>query len=97
MARTGYRSDRQDQFAIRLPDGMRARLRQAAEGNRRSVNAEIIARLESSFDRDAHIADSSDVYAISCMLGHFNAELLRVKAEIEQLKCNRSAERRADT
>ncbi len=40
----------QDKFVLRLPDGMRERVRQAAELNRRSMNAEIIARLEESFE-----------------------------------------------
>lgn len=34
---------------LRLPDGMRERVREAAEQNKRSMNAEIIARLEASF------------------------------------------------
>ena len=39
----------QDKFMLRLPDGMRERVREAAEQNKRSMNAEIIARLEASF------------------------------------------------
>lgn len=35
-----------DQFALRLPDGLRDRLRAAAEENRRSMNAEIVVHLE---------------------------------------------------
>lgn len=38
-----------DQFPLRLPDGMRDRIREAAEANGRSMNAEIVARLEESF------------------------------------------------
>lgn len=34
---------------LRLPDGMRDRLKAAAADNNRSMNAEIIARLEASF------------------------------------------------
>ena len=34
-----------DQFALRLPDGMRDRIRAAAEANNRSMNAEIVATL----------------------------------------------------
>lgn len=36
-----------DQVKLRLPDGMRGELKDAAKANRRSLNAEIIARLES--------------------------------------------------
>lgn len=34
---------------LRLPDGMRERIAEAAEKNNRSMNAEFIARLEASF------------------------------------------------
>jgi hypothetical protein len=39
-----------DQFLLRLPDGMRERILSAAEVNGRSMNAEIIARLKTSFE-----------------------------------------------
>jgi hypothetical protein len=38
-----------EQFMLRLPDGMRDRIREAAEANQRSMNAEILSRLEASF------------------------------------------------
>jgi len=38
-----------EKFALRLPEGMLTKLKIAAEENRRSMNAEIIARLEASF------------------------------------------------
>lgn len=34
-----------DQFVVRLPDGMRDRIKAAAEANNRSMNAEIVATL----------------------------------------------------
>lgn len=39
-----------DQFNLRLPDGMRDRLAEEAKANNRSMNAEIVARLQGSFD-----------------------------------------------
>jgi ubiquinone biosynthesis protein UbiJ len=39
-----------EKFLIRFTDDMRARLAEAAEQNRRSMNAEILARLRSTFD-----------------------------------------------
>ncbi|QNB13421.1 Arc family DNA-binding protein [Paraburkholderia tropica] len=36
------------QFVVRLPDGMRDRIAAEAEKNKRSMNAEIVARLEAS-------------------------------------------------
>ena len=38
-----------DKFMLRLPDGMRKRIKTEAEANRRSMNAEIVARLEWTF------------------------------------------------
>ena len=35
-----------DQYIVRFPDGMRGQLKKAAKENNRSLNAEIIARLE---------------------------------------------------
>ena len=46
MAKAGRGSE---QVMIRLPDGMRNRIRLAAERNNRSMNAEIVEALEYSF------------------------------------------------
>jgi len=43
MPRTDYPSDKQDQYMVRFPDGMRDRLKAAAAQNKRSMNAEIVA------------------------------------------------------
>jgi predicted HicB family RNase H-like nuclease len=48
MARPKYPSDKQAQFMLRLPDGMRERLKETAAENGRSMNAEIVERLEAS-------------------------------------------------
>jgi len=42
-----------DQFVVRLPEGMRDRISQAAEAAARSMNAEIVNRLQDSFDPNA--------------------------------------------
>ena len=42
---TGRESDK---FMLRLPDGMRDRIAEAAKANNRSMNAEIVSRLEAS-------------------------------------------------
>lgn len=39
-----------DKIALRLPEGMRDRIATLAERNNRSTNAEIVARLERSFE-----------------------------------------------
>lgn len=42
-----------EQFVLRMPDGMRDQIKRAADHNGRSMNSEIVARLERSFLRDA--------------------------------------------
>lgn len=43
---TGRESDK---FMLRLPDGMRDRIKTAADANNRSMNAEIVATLEEKY------------------------------------------------
>ena len=40
-----------DKIMLRVPDGMRERIKEAAEKNNRTMNAEIVARLQASFDK----------------------------------------------
>lgn len=47
-----YPSQTQDRYIVRMPEGMRERIAEAAKANNRSMNAEIIARLEGTFARD---------------------------------------------
>lgn len=49
MSKEPYPSETADRFIVRFPDGMRDRIKEAAAANNRSMNAEIIARLESTF------------------------------------------------
>jgi hypothetical protein len=39
-----------DRFMLRLPDGMRDQIAESAKENGRSMNAEIVARLQSSYE-----------------------------------------------
>lgn len=48
-----YPSDQQDRFIVRMPDGMREALSAAAKGNNRSMNAEVVARLQASLSAPA--------------------------------------------
>ena len=41
----------QDKFMLRLPDGLRHAIKEAAVKNRRSMNAEIVVHLEGVFQR----------------------------------------------
>ena len=54
----------QDKFMLRLPDGMRERLKAAAAENNRSLNAEIVSRLELTLERMSDInAFGMDAFA----------------------------------
>ncbi|EJC69376.1 Arc-like DNA binding domain protein [Rhizobium leguminosarum bv. viciae WSM1455] len=53
MARGDFPSAKQDQFVLRLPDGMRERIKESAERNGRSMNAEIVALIEAAEDGGA--------------------------------------------
>lgn len=44
-----YPSEAADRFQVRLPDGMRDRIKAAAAANNRSMNAEIVATLEEKY------------------------------------------------
>lgn len=46
MAKGEYPSDKADQYMLRFPEGMRDRLKAAADRIGRSMNAEIIARIQ---------------------------------------------------
>jgi hypothetical protein len=48
-----YPSQQLKQFLTRFPDGMRERIKAEADANKRTMNDEIIARLERSFAQDA--------------------------------------------
>lgn len=39
-----------EKFIVRLPGGMRERIAEAAKTNNRSMNAEVVARLQASFE-----------------------------------------------
>lgn len=54
MALTGRESDK---FMLRLPEGLRTALKAAAAKNGRSMNAEMVARLEDSFSGEQALWD----------------------------------------
>jgi predicted HicB family RNase H-like nuclease len=49
-----------DKFIVRLPEGMRNRIEEAAKANKRSMNAEIVARLQFSFEAQSGPPDLDD-------------------------------------
>jgi len=57
MARTKYPSDQQDQFMLRLPSGLRDRIKAYAKEHNRSMNAEIIRVLEREYPEPFPLAE----------------------------------------
>lgn len=57
MSDKRFPSDQAERFQVRMPAGMRDRIAQAAKENGRSMNAEIIHRLERTFEIDELTAD----------------------------------------
>jgi hypothetical protein len=48
--REPYPSETKDRFMVRLPDGMREKIKAAADAANRTMNGEIVGRLEASFE-----------------------------------------------
>lgn len=71
MSNKAYPSQTQDRYIVRFPDGMRDQIAEAAKANNRSMNAEIVARLEASFS-GVVLSKPSDV---TPYLGNFLALL----------------------
>jgi plasmid stability protein len=61
-----------DKYIVRLPDGMRDRIAEAAKANNRSMNAEIVARLEESF---SPTGSSGAIGALALRLAETDLEL----------------------
>jgi len=57
MKQVIYSSRTADKFVVRLPDGMRDRIAEVARTHHRSMNSEIIARLEQSMQQEASLGD----------------------------------------
>lgn len=86
MERKPFPSETQDRFIVRFPDGMRDRIAEVAKANNRSMNAEIVARLERSFTAD------KEVEQIAFESG-FEASMLREEvARLRKLLENQKAD-----
>lgn len=60
-----------DKYIVRFPDGMRDEIAASAKANNRSMNAEIIARLEKSFNP---ISDEGDVMRAVRAIGEYSSK-----------------------
>lgn len=80
-----YPSDEQDRFLVRLPAGMRQQIADIAKANGRSMNSEIVARLEASLGK----GDGNDHFgeAISGVVDHL-MDSPKYKAAIERMRAD---------
>jgi predicted DNA-binding protein len=69
-----------DQFVIRFPEGMRDRIAKLAAANGRSMNAELIDRLEKSMD------DSDDLKDLEVSLNDLWVKVLDHEEYLAQLQ-----------
>lgn len=61
-----------DKVVIRVPDGMKARIKRAADANGRSVNAELVMLLDRTYPASAYIDEC--VKAIADMIARKPAD-----------------------
>lgn len=54
--RKGRKVQRADKFVIRMPEGMRERIRQNAEASRRTMNAEILHYIDKAMSPETKTA-----------------------------------------
>lgn len=72
-----YSSRTADKFVVRLPDGMRERIADVARNHHRSMNSEIIARLEQSMLQESALGDELNMRLDSRELSLHERELLQ--------------------
>ncbi|APC22898.1 DNA-binding protein [Pseudomonas protegens] len=75
-----------DKFVVRLPDGMRDRITQVARDNHRSMNSEIIERLEQSLR--INLSSSAGETSSSTASLRLEAQLARAYKVIDRLLQN---------
>lgn len=83
MSESPYPSQNQDKFVVRLPDGMRDRIKAVAEHNSRSMNAEIVATLERVYPPADQVALINAIMTIEGRLELINPRTAS-KDELEQ-------------
>lgn len=77
MTQALFSSRTADKFVVRLPDGMRERIADVARNHHRSMNSEIISRLEQSLFHEGMIGDDSPLKINSAELAPHESELLQ--------------------
>ncbi|WP_276315870.1 Arc family DNA-binding protein [Paracoccus sp. pheM1] len=81
-----FPSELADRFQVRMPPGMRDRIKAAAEANNRSMNAEIVATLEKEYPEPKPEAPEFDrIYAL---MSHIHAAETEEEQDIRMREAN---------
>lgn len=88
MKQAIYSSRTADKFVVRLPDGMRDRIAEVARNHHRSMNSEIIARLEQSMLQEASLDDDLALRLDSPELTLSERELLQCFRQLTRRQQN---------
>ncbi|KHL67904.1 Arc-like DNA binding domain-containing protein [Pseudomonas flexibilis] len=88
MKQAIYSSRTADKFVVRLPDGMRDRIAEVARLHHRSMNSEIIARLEQSMQQEASLSDDLALRLDSPELTLSERELLQCFRQLTRRQQN---------
>jgi plasmid stability protein len=78
MSRGDFPSAKQDQYMVRFPEGLRDRIKEEAAKSGRSMNAEIILRLEATFPGD-------EMQKVAGMLAVFREHEARPSQRMDEL------------
>jgi hypothetical protein len=89
MAKSAYPSHQLDKFMLRLPDGMRRNIEEEAAMNGRSMNAEIVNRLERSFQyNDPESGVAAALHRMEDLTRELIARLEKVDPEFAASRAN---------
>ena len=82
-----YPSQGLDRFIVRLPDGLRDRIKAAADKNNRSMNSEIVATLEDKFPAVDHLEFAKTLIAFheATTTAQIEQQFNKAKAIAEEL------------
>lgn len=83
---TKYPSQLAERFQVRMPDGLRDRIRKSAEENKRSMNAEIVYLLTYALDDVDHYKQRANIPSDKKTTASvFRAELEKIQSFINQV------------
>lgn len=81
-----YSSRTADKFVVRLPDGLREKIAVIAATNHRSMNSEIVMRLETTIGEPTESkSDNPVTEVVNQIKGEFFSEIQRLNAHITAL------------